>query len=658
MLLNNRVIDRQILLIDEEPKEPSWFTSFCQALCVDLSPGWADRFGESVYQCSIDAIHRPIRVLSLFTGAGGLDIGFHDVGCKIEAMVEIDSRFAATLQANTGKEQYLDEAAVFCGDIRDYSPLKSLKVDFIIGGPPCQTFSAAGRRAAGVMGTSDERGRLFEDYVRLLKLLKPKGFLFENVYGITGAENGKAWLRICDAFKDAGYTIFSRILDAADYGVPQHRERLFIVGTKGQDFKFPYPTHGPDSPGQLPFVTAGEVIHSSESICSEIKTGVGGRFGHLLNQIPPGLNYSFFTEKMGHPAPIFAWRSKFSDFLYKADPDTPIRTLKAQGGQYTGPFHWENRPFSIKELKQLQTFPNDYKIEGGRQVSIHQIGNSVPPQLARILALSISQQLFNVDFSYKIPLMDASKVLGFRKRKRLLTAIYRSKAEAAIKRISGGSAPKIIRNRTYTAALLNDFEWRQSGDGEATLRIEFVANKSQWSIRVSPDNRKPNKSFSIIIDPDPKSPWALPVSTVKLEGATLTNKVFTGAWKAFEEELRRSHVKADIVQLNGYYQYKPNLKCKMILNNHRAVQKKWSVLQAVVSGCGVGKTFSYHNIADLWDIPPAEVLKFAKWLRQLGYEVRNHRTNPQIPKNCLLVPYVFPTLSPMSVQLRKSLETE
>ena len=80
---------------------------------------------------------------------------------------------------------------------------------------------------------------------------------------------------------------------------------------------------------------------------------MNGRYGHLLAEVPPGLNYSFFTEKMGHPRPVFAWRSKFSDFLYKADPSEPIRTLKAQGGQYTGPFHWANRPFTIGEFKRL-----------------------------------------------------------------------------------------------------------------------------------------------------------------------------------------------------------------------------------------------------------------------------------------------------------------
>src|SRR4030043_1109271 len=101
-----------------------------------------------------------------------------------------------------------------------------------MGGPPCQTFSAAGRRAAGVSGTTDPRGQLFKEYVRILNQLKPKGFLFENVYAIVGAQGGSAWKEIQEAFKGAGYNLHYRVLDTADYGVPQHRERLIIVGTR------------------------------------------------------------------------------------------------------------------------------------------------------------------------------------------------------------------------------------------------------------------------------------------------------------------------------------------------------------------------------------------------------------------------------------------
>jgi DNA (cytosine-5)-methyltransferase 1 len=118
-----------------------------------------------------------------------------------------------------------------------YAPTEQ-DIDFIIGGPPCQTFSAAGARASGVNGMDDRRGTLFQEYVRILNQVRPKAFLFENVYRIVGAQGGEPWLLIQEAFKGAGYKLHWRILDAADYGVPQHRVRLIIVGIRG-DCEFP-----------------------------------------------------------------------------------------------------------------------------------------------------------------------------------------------------------------------------------------------------------------------------------------------------------------------------------------------------------------------------------------------------------------------------------
>lgn len=346
--------------------ERSWHKEMLEALGISVSNNLPDEFGNKLSAWLQDNNIEPIQTLSLFSGGGGLDIGFRDAGFHSVAMVEIEGKYVKTLEANSQPGRIFEGSHPICVDIKDYQPPQGLKVDFIIGGPPCQTFSAAGRRAAGVLGTSDPRGVLFEEYVRLLKTLKPKGFLFENVYGITGAQQGEAWQDIQDAFKEAGYTIYFRILDTADYGVPQHRERLFIVGLKEGEFFFPRPTHGVDADGNQPYYAAREAVESADT--SGARTGLAGQYGHLLNDIPPGLNYSFYTEKMGHPNPVFGWRSKFSDFLYKADPETPVRTIKAQGGQYTGPFSWENRAFTVAELKRLQTFPDAYEVVGNRLV--------------------------------------------------------------------------------------------------------------------------------------------------------------------------------------------------------------------------------------------------------------------------------------------------
>lgn len=172
--------------------------------------------------------------------------------------------------------------------------------------------------------------------MRILKTVRPRGFLFENVGGITGANGGAAWQQVREAFETAGYRIAYRTLDAADYGVLQHRERAIIVGLREGEFLFPRPTHGPEASTPRPYFAARAALDGVPADPSA-PVSVNGRFGHLLAEVPAGLNYSYFTEKMGHPRPVFAWRSKFSDFLYKADPDQPVRTLKAQGGQYTGP---------------------------------------------------------------------------------------------------------------------------------------------------------------------------------------------------------------------------------------------------------------------------------------------------------------------------------
>ena len=212
----------------------------CRALEIGpLTAGWPDHFASSLREELAIRKARPIRALSLFTGAGGLDLGFHDAGFELAEMVEIDRRCVTALQANCGAGRLLGGATARCLDVRQFEPSRSSGYEFILGGPPCQSFSAAGRRASGVPGINDARGTLFAEYVRILTAVRPAGFLFENVYGITGANNGAAWRDIQEAFRAAGYRLFCRILDTADYGVPQHRERLIIVGVREGEFRFP-----------------------------------------------------------------------------------------------------------------------------------------------------------------------------------------------------------------------------------------------------------------------------------------------------------------------------------------------------------------------------------------------------------------------------------
>lgn len=632
--------------------EHQTFNDICDALgCENNVPAWPDLFGNSI-RAYLDSNNiEKIRTLSLFSGAGGLDIGFHDVGFEIIESVEIESKFCQTLMLNSGEGKRFEHSKVNCIDIKEYKSDHLGRIDFIIGGPPCQTFSAAGRRANGVLGTTDARGVLFREYVRLLQELSPIGFLFENVYGIIGAQGGKPWEEILQSFSDVGYKLFYRIVDAADYGVPQHRERLIIVGLKEGEFKFPRPTHGPDSLDEEPFYNAETALEGLVLSEDESKSGIGGRYGTLLNDIPPGLNYSFYTEEMGHPNPVFAWRSKFSDFLYKADPSTPVRTIKASGGAYTGPFHWDNRFFALGEYKRLQTFPDDYEISGNKQTAVKQIGNSVPPQLARMMAIAIRQQIFKTVFPFELSVMDASEKLTFRNRKRELTAIYKKKAEIAIKALK---EHRTIRpnSHSYYCSMTDNFAFREVKKDIADYAVDVCWDES-LKINVTPINRdRSSGKIQIVIVPVCAN-WSLTVSSVILTVYGGLSKDFTAAWKAFDHELIINSIKADIIQLNGYYQYIPKMKSSCTLPDEFPYRE---IVAKIVSGENVANIRTAQELSRDWNISEALLCDVAEFLRKIGYEIRNHNTNPQIDEDNWLIPYAFPTLTPQSVQLRKKVK--
>lgn len=647
----NQSVEQLSLFKIENDASP--FKEICASIgCDGDVPGWPDYFGQAITKYLETNNIPKIRTLSLFSGAGGLDIGFSDIGFDIIESVEIEQKFCETLELNSGSGKQFANSKANCIDIRKYDAKHLGKIDFIIGGPPCQTFSAAGRRANGVLGTMDARGVLFKEYVRILKELSPKGFLFENVYGIVGAQNGEPWQEILDSFSQAGYKLFYRIVDAADYGVPQHRERLIIVGLKNGTFKFPRPTHGPDSMDNQPFYNAEKAVEGVQLSEEDKNHRIKGRYGSLLNDIPPGLNYSFYTEHMGHPNPIFAWRSKFSDFLYKADPNQPVRTIKASGGAYTGPFHWDNRFFSLGEYKRLQTFPDKYEISGNKQIAIKQIGNSVPPQMARIMAIAIRSQVFDTAFPFKLPLLEEKDELSFRKRKKELTAVYEKKAREAIKALKNHSKP-VPDSRVYYCSMNEAFTYKEVNKANGEFKV-IVNWANQLHIALYESEAPSNDALSCKIEiVGNNSPLSIGVDEVIIDVFSDTDKAFAVAWKAFEQELIVNNLKADLVQLNGYYQYQPRLKCSANFKNETLFH---SILSKVVSGEKVGTMLTTVELSKSWGISTDKVIVYAEELKRLGYEIRNHVTNPQIPLNHWLIPYSFPTLTTLSVQLKKRLQ--
>ncbi len=589
-----------------------------------------------------------------------MDIGFHDAGFKIVECNELEPAFAATLHKNSEPTKRLEGANVICGDVHQYHPsVKS--VDFIIGGPPCQTFSAAGARAAGVNGLDDNRGNLFLQYARLIEYLQPKGFLFENVYRIVGAQSGRPWRLIQAAFERLGYKLYWRILDSADYGVPQFRERLIIVGLKQGSFEFPFPSHGPDSLDGRNYYTAKQAVTGIDT--SDCKIGLGGRHGHLLNEIPPGLNYSYYTERMGHPQPVFGWRSKFSDYLYKADPDLPVRTIKAQGGQYTGPFSWENRPFTTLELKRLQTFPDDYIIEGGRQTVIHQIGNSVPPQLGRVLALSILQQVFGVQLPFKIATMSAALKLGFRQRKASLTNVYAIKAASGIsKNRTSPETNANTRGVDYVSVAPNLRLQVGVNKESADYLSRYTLNSQAWCIYI--DSRcglSVKHVYEILIIPprDIINLKNFPENGITLVSQSREQRSLIALWKTCEFFVKQQLLKDDLIQLFGYYQYKQTFSFKMVFQDSSLDSDPfWHVVRLVTSGLGVGRIIAVRELSELYEVSELDLLKVLLDMKELGYEIRSHSTNKQIQDGMFLIPYSFPTLNERSLQRLTRLSNE
>jgi DNA (cytosine-5)-methyltransferase 1 len=225
----------------------------------------------------------------------------------------------------------------------------------------------------------------------------------ENVFGLAYKnQSARAFNRLAASIRHLGYSLSCEVLNAADYGVPQNRQRLFIIGARdGRELNHPAPTHWGEHERRarpvvadrlLPHVTAGDALRGlrTDPEPSEV---VNGEFGRLLEEIPPGGNYLHFTKERGHASPIFKWRSRYWTFLLKLDPKRPASTIQGQPGPYVGPFHWESRRLRVPELKRLQGFPDNFEFAGTRSQIQLQVGNSVPPLLAFVVASFIRAQL-------------------------------------------------------------------------------------------------------------------------------------------------------------------------------------------------------------------------------------------------------------------------
>jgi len=341
------------------------------------------------------------RVISLFTGCGGLDLGFHQQGYEIVWANDFDKWAAETYRHNLGD-------VILCKDIEKINPYKNKKIpsaDLILGGFPCQDFSIIWKRP----GLNGERGNLYKSFLRFVDAKKPKAFIAENVKGLLSANNRKAIEQMISDFEtiSPGYIIKPKLYNFADYGVPQFRERVLIVGIRidtGFDFKHPKPTHGPKA-GKS-YVTAGESLIDVKKVkLNNEKMNILPKTVKMLELISEGGNFTDIPKS----SPFYV-KGMISHVYRRIHRNKPSKTIIAAGGGGTWGYHYpEPRPLTNRERARLQSFPDDFEFLGSITEVRRQIGNAVPPRGVTEIAKTLLP-LFNGNY-HKVDLNAQDRAL-------------------------------------------------------------------------------------------------------------------------------------------------------------------------------------------------------------------------------------------------------
>ena len=346
-------------------------------------------------------------IIDLFAGVGGLSYGFSKLPeFKIIAANEIEKDISIAYSLNHPEVNMMN-----C-DIRNLTEeslakaTDGAKISLVIGGPPCQSYSTLGKRQM------DDRASLFMQYKRILQLIRPKAFVFENVVGILSMDNGRLFTKVKHEFEELGYTLKHSVLDAVDFGVPQHRERVILVGFRGDNpFIYPKATHGE---GLKPYVTLKDAIGDLPVLKSgETKETYGSSAENEFLQFARKDAGATVTE---HRAPkngahLIKIMEALQDGQSKNDLPEELRPKSGYGNTYAK-LWWErpattvtrnfacpsssrcihprdSRAMSIREGARLQSFPDDYLFYGADGMKRLEIGNAVPP----LLSVAIAKQM-------------------------------------------------------------------------------------------------------------------------------------------------------------------------------------------------------------------------------------------------------------------------
>lgn len=321
--------------------------------------------------------------IELFSGCGGLSTGFLDAGLRIAAGFEWDARAVEAYQYNHAYRgsagiRY-DLSGAKGGELLGAAGLR--KVDFVIGGPPCQPFSIVGKRK----GTRDQRANLLDDYVRLIQELSPSVFLLENVPNLASIDDGQILARIQRCLQKMGYGIRCEVVKAADFGVPQMRKRLVMIGMRDRSIiHFPSESHGAEL---RPYITAKQAIGDLPD---------AGEFGETgIPNHEPTAHSAQMVARFKRLVPGKREALSFHDRLH---PDKLAYTLRAGYGNFSPlrPIHYKyDRVITVRESARLQGFSDNFiwpdRIP--RLQQYRQVGNAVPPPLSKAFARSIISQM-------------------------------------------------------------------------------------------------------------------------------------------------------------------------------------------------------------------------------------------------------------------------
>lgn len=347
------------------------------------------------------------KVLDLFSGAGGLSRGFYDAGYDIVLGVDFDEAALKTFKENHGGAEAMKL------DLFDHSNIdviikfleeKDIKLDVLVGGPPCQGFSVAGPR-----DMNDKRNTLYTAMVELAERVKPQAVVLENVPGMVQTNGGIGAKRVVEDFAKIGYRMVPKLLYAPDYGLPQIRKRVFFVGLRDseEDFIFPEPIVDKsnyvtceEAIGDLPSLQTdeGEIIYGGEIqdyLCpaqneyqkkmrahsDKVYNHIGSipieKTKHMISLVPEGKNYKALPEE-------YQGMYKYHEALTRYHSKKPSNTINTGHRSH---FHYKwNRIPTVRESARLQSFPDDFIFYGNKSQQYRQVGNAVPPMLGQVVA--------------------------------------------------------------------------------------------------------------------------------------------------------------------------------------------------------------------------------------------------------------------------------